>query len=61
MTLELAIKEAIQEKAPDVTSIEVEGVVPAPDRPSATFIAVDQLHGNNNKDRVPTSPAGAPA
>jgi Fe-S cluster biogenesis protein NfuA len=42
MTLKTAIEEAIYEKAPDVKSIEVEGVVQQPAAPAA-FVPVEQL------------------
>jgi Fe-S cluster biogenesis protein NfuA len=43
MTLKLAIEEAIYEKAPDVTGIEVEGAVASSAPPSSTFIPTEHL------------------
>ncbi len=45
-TLKLAIEEAIYEKAPDTTGIEVEGVV-APAAPHSNFVPIEQLTKNN--------------
>ena len=43
LTLKTAIEESIQEKAPDVTSIQVEGVVEPSGHRTATFIPTDEL------------------
>jgi Fe-S cluster biogenesis protein NfuA len=43
MTLKLAIEEAIYEKAPDASAIEVEGVVEQPAEPPTTFVPLGQL------------------
>src|SRR5579859_2700688 len=46
MTLQLAIEEAIQEFAPDIAGLVVEGVVePAPPAPPAGFIPLTQVGG----------------
>lgn len=51
MTLKLAIEEAIYEAAPDVTAIDVEGVVDLPAAP-ANFIPVERLTGSNGTGRA---------
>ncbi len=51
MTLELAIEEALQEFAPDIAGLKVEGVVAAPP-PTANFVPLSQL-------RPKTKPAPA--
>lgn len=45
MTLKLAIEEAIYAAAPDVTALDVEGVVERPARPPAGFIPLEPLVG----------------
>jgi len=55
MTLKLAIEEAIQEYAPDIAGMEVEGVVPQPPMPSNGFIPLTQVGGLSR----PPAPANA--
>ncbi len=43
MTLKLAIEEALQEFAPDMGGLAVEGVVPPPPPPLSTFIPLTQM------------------
>jgi Fe-S cluster biogenesis protein NfuA/nitrite reductase/ring-hydroxylating ferredoxin subunit len=45
MTLKLAIEESIQEHAPDIAGMEVEGVVPPPPLPASGFIPLTQVGG----------------
>ncbi len=48
MTLKLAIEEAIYARAPDVTALQVEGVVEEPARPQASFISIGEILGQES-------------
>ena len=54
MTLKLAIEEAIYAAAPDVTALEVEGVVEQPARPSLNFIPLEPM-GATSRPAKPDS------
>jgi Fe-S cluster biogenesis protein NfuA len=53
MTLKLAIEEAVYEAAPDITALEVEGVVDEPAAPSS-LVQLGRLPGKNGAAPVTT-------
>ncbi|MDQ2807243.1 MAG: NifU family protein [Chloroflexota bacterium] len=57
MTLKLAIEEALQEYAPDMTDLVVEGVVEAPPPPINGFVPLTMVGGPKQK-RPPAPSAG---
>jgi Fe-S cluster biogenesis protein NfuA/nitrite reductase/ring-hydroxylating ferredoxin subunit len=53
MTLQLAIEEALQEFAPDMAGLVVEGVVEAKPAPAAGFIPLAQVGGSARRPAAP--------
>jgi Fe-S cluster biogenesis protein NfuA/nitrite reductase/ring-hydroxylating ferredoxin subunit len=65
VTLELAIKQALEDAAPDLASLEVEGVAPAPTGPSLPLThggpAAEPARGGGVELPMVLSPPGAPS
>lgn len=59
MTLKSAIEEAVLKAAPDVVSIEAEGVAEPPARPAAAFIPLSALSLREKRPAAQPIPAGA--